>query len=305
MKYNTVIIGSGVAGMTAAIYLKRANIDVCIIEKDAPGGQLLKTAKINNYPGFTEIEGPELAVNMYNQVTALKIPYVFSEVIDIEITKEEKIVKTTNSDIICQNIIIATGRSPRKLGIENEEKLVNRGISWCATCDGALYKDKNVAVIGAGNAAVEEALYLADICKKVSLISRRDGFRAEESIVDDLKIKDNVEIIPDAEVKKFNEKDGVLHSITILEHKNNEEREIEVEGCFEFIGQTSNVEYLKDLEILDDKNFIIVDENGMTSISGIYGIGDCIKKDLYQIVTAASEGAIAATNIIKNKVRNK
>ena len=301
LDYKVIIIGSGPTGMTAALYLKRANMDICIIERDAPGGQLLKTAMIKNYPGVKEIEGPELALKMYEQVTELEVPYIFSEVIDIEIKDDYFIVETKEKKLTCKSIVIATGRSPRRLGIENEDKLINKGISFCATCDGSIYKGKEVAVVGAGNAAVEEAIFLAGICSKVTLINRKDTFRADAKIVEELKSLKNVNILYNSEIKRFNEKEGVLGSIDVINNKTNDETTIEVEGCFEFVGQTSNALYLMDLGILDDKSNILINESCETKIEGIYAGGDCTKKDLYQIVTAAADGAIAAIHIIKNR----
>ena len=179
MKTNTVIIGSGIAGMTAAIYLKRANIDFIIIEKGAPGGQILRTSTIENYPGFNKIDGPEFAMNVYKQLNELNVNYIFDDVKEISNNNEKILIKTQNSEIVCENIIIATGRNPRKIGLDNEDKYIGKGISYCALCDGNLYKDKNVAIIGGGNSAFEEALYLSKICKKVTLISINTVFKAD------------------------------------------------------------------------------------------------------------------------------
>ena len=304
MDYNTIIIGSGVAGMTAAIYLARAGISVCIIEKDTPGGQITRTSDIDNYPGFITIEGPELALSMFNQVNNLKIPYIFSEVKEIISEKSKKIVKTNDKELICENIIIATGRSPRKLNIKNEDKLTGRGISYCAICDGNLYKDKNVAVIGGGRAALEETLYLSKICNKVTLIHRRNEFRAEKDLVENVKNIENVTILTDTQVQEFIEEDNKLSKI-ILKNKNNELKELTVDGCFEYIGQEPNTEIFNNLNILDENKYIRVNHNYETTEPNIYAIGDCIKKDLYQIITACSDGAIVANNIIKNKYFTK
>jgi len=298
MDYNTIIIGSGVAGMTAAIYLSRAGISVCIIEKDTPGGQITRTSDIDNYPGFVTIQGPELALSMFNQVNNLKVPYIFSEVLEIISTPTKKIIKTSDKELTCKNIIIATGRSPRKLNVHNEEKLIGKGISYCAICDGNLYKDKNIAVIGGGRAALEETLYLSKICSNITLIHRRNEFRAESELVDNVKSIPNVTIITDTQVEEFIEEDNKLSKI-ILRNKNNELKELKVEGCFEYIGQEPNTKIFNNLNILDDNGYIKVNENYETSEPNIYAIGDCINKDLYQIVTACSDGAVAANNIIK------
>ena len=173
MKYNTIIIGAGISGITSAIYLKRAGIDVCIIEKSAPGGQLLRTSVVENYPASNpKVEGSTLAMNLYEQIQSLEIPLEFDEVISVENNIDKKEIITKNNHYTCQNIIIATGRKYKKLNIENEDKLTGKGISYCAICDGALYKDKNVIVIGAGDSAFKEALYLSNLCNKVTIIAR-------------------------------------------------------------------------------------------------------------------------------------
>lgn len=298
MDYNTVIIGSGVAGMTAAIYLSRANISVCILESDVPGGQITRTSTIDNYPGFTSIEGPDLAINMYNQVTNLKVPYLYTEALEIIDNQDKKIIKTKDKEITCKNIIIATGRSPRKLNIPNENKLIGKGISYCAVCDGGLYKDKKVAVIGGGTAALEEALYLSKICSKVTLIHRKDDFRADSNLINSVKKEENIEVLTDKIVEQFKEENSKLSSITVR-NKNNELEEIKVDGCFEYIGQIPNTNNFKNLNILDQDGYIEVNKNYETQIKNIYAIGDCIKKDLYQIITACNDGAVVASRIAK------
>lgn len=298
MDYHTVIIGSGVAGMTAAIYLARANISVCILEKEVPGGQITRTSIIDNYPGLPGIEGPTLAMNIYNQVTNLKVPYFYTECLEIISTPNEKIVKTKEREITCRNVIIATGRSPKKLNIPNEEKLIGKGISYCAVCDGGLYKNKKVAVIGGGKAALEESLYLSKICSDVTLIHRRDEFRAENELIDTVKYQNNIQILTDRTVEEFTEKEGKLFSLKVRNQENKLD-EIIVDGCFEYIGQIPNTDYFQNLDILDTEGYVIVDDNYETKIKDIYAIGDCIKKDLYQIITACSDGAVVADRIIK------
>lgn len=298
MDYNTVIIGSGVAGMTAAIYLARANISVCIFEKEMPGGQITRTSTIDNYPGFVTIEGPDLAINMYKQVTNLNVPYFYNEVIEIIEKTYYKIVKTKDKEIKCKNIIIASGRSPRKLNVKNEEKLIGNGISYCAICDGGLYKDKNVAVIGGGIAALEETLYLSKICSSITLIHRRDEFRANIDLINSVKSQENVNILTNKKVIEFKEIDNKLSSIIIID-KNNQQEEIKVDACFEYIGQIPNTNNFKNLNILDNEGYIEVNEYYETKIKNIYAIGDCIKKELYQIITACNDGAIVASRIAK------
>lgn len=293
MKTNTVIIGSGIAGMTAAIYLNRANIDFIIVESSTPGGQILRTSTIENYPGFKEIDGPTLAINIYKQLSNLNVKYCYDNVEEIIKDSDSYKVKCNNTEISCKNIIVATGRSPRKLGIENEEKFIGKGISFCAICDGSLYKDKNAAVIGGGNSAFEESLYLSNFCNKVTIIVRSDTFRADETLINKVKNNDKIKILTNRQVKNVNGNDK-LESITL-----DNDEVLEIDGMFIYIGQVPNTKILKDLNILNDYGYIKVDKNMKTDINNIYACGDCIDKDLYQIITAASDGAIAANQIIK------
>ncbi len=293
-EYQTIIIGGGVAGMTAALYLKRAGHSVAILEKEAPGGQITRTSEIENYPGILKIDGPELAFKMYEQVTTLEVPFIFQEVISLKLENDSILIDTKDHQFRCQNLILTLGRNPKRLRIENEQKLSGKGISWCAVCDGPLYKNKEVAVIGGGRSAIEEALYLSKMCAKVTLIHRRDEFRAENTLVDELRNTSNIKLLTSNQATKFIEKEGRLYSL-ILEDGS----ELKVDGCFEFIGQEPSTKILKNLDILDSEGYIEVDKNYQTKYSSIYAGGDCIKKDLYQIVTACADGARIAEQILK------
>ena len=298
--YHTVIIGSGVAGMTAAIYLKRARKDICILENGVPGGQITLASSVENYPGFSSITGSDLALNIYNQVLNLGVTYKYTKANQVKVEDDFITVITDKEEIKCKNLIIATGRAPRKLEVTLEDRLVGSGISFCATCDSSLYKDKKVAVVGGGTAALEEAIYLSKICNSVTLIHRRDTFSATDALVNDVENTKNITILTNRTVKEFKVKDNKLSGI-VLEDKQNNQEEITVDGCFEYIGQVPNTKIFENLDILDDKGYVNVDKNYQTKISGIYAVGDCVKKDLYQVVTACSEGAIAANNIIKQR----
>ena len=298
--YHTVIIGSGVAGMTAVIYLKRARKDICILENGVPGGQITLASSVENYPGFSSITGSDLALNIYNQVLNLGVTYKYTKANQVKVEDDFITVITDKEEIKCKNLIIATGRAPRKLEVTLEDRLVGSGISFCATCDSSLYKDKKVAVIGGGTAALEEAIYLSKICNSVTLIHRRDTFSATDALVNDVKNTKNITILTNRTVKEFKVNDNKLSGI-VLEDKQNNQEEITVDGCFEYIGQVPNTKIFENLDILDDKGYVNVDKNYQTKISGIYAVGDCVKKDLYQVVTACSEGAIAANNIIKQR----
>lgn len=288
--YDTVVIGSGVAGMTAAIYLKRANLNILLLEKSAPGGQINRTASITNYPGIKEIDGPSLSLNILEQLKSLDIETKYGNVLNI-IDGEIKTIKTDLEEIKTKTVLIATGRNPKELGLEHEKQLTGRGVSWCAICDGPLYKDKTVAVVGGGNSAFEEALYLSTIVKKLYLIHRRDTFRADNILVEKLKEKENVEFILNSTITKLNEKDNHLESIEV----NN--KEIKVDGLFIYIGFKPETDIFNNLNLELDDGYILVDKNMKTNIKGIYAAGDVIKKDYYQISTAVGEAATAALTI--------
>lgn len=297
-KYDCIVIGAGVSGMTAAIYLKRAGLDVLLLEKSAPGGQINQTSKIENYPGFLSVDGPTLAMNMFEQVQNLYISYQYGNVEKIRNREKLKEVITDQDTYLTKALIIATGRIPNKLNLEEENQFINRGISWCALCDGSFYKNKVVGVIGSGNSALEEALYLSDICSKVIMMNRKDRYKGSAMLLEELKKKDNVEFIYHCVIQKLNEKDGHLGSITVKQAESI--KEIEMEGLFEYIGYHPDTEFLHDFHITSSDGYIIVDQNMKTNVNGIYACGDVIQKDVYQIATAIGEGAIAATQVQKD-----
>jgi thioredoxin reductase (NADPH) len=295
---NTVVIGAGVAGMTAAIYLKRSNIDVIILEKSAPGGQLNRTNDIENYPGFKHIDGPELSMNIYEQVQNLEIEYKYGDVVSISDFGDYKVIKTDQEELICQNIIIASGRRPRELGLPNEKTLAGRGVSYCAICDGPLYKGKITAVVGGGNSAVEEANYLAGISEKVYIIHRGSSFRADIVEQERLLKRTNVEIMYNSVVTELIEKDQRLTELLIQTGETS--KNIRVDGLFVYIGHEPETYFLKDLPITMENDYVIVDSRMKTNIDGIYACGDVVKKDVYQISTAVGDATIAALSIKKD-----
>lgn len=284
--FDCIIIGAGIAGLTAAIYLKRAGKNVVIIEKSMPGGQILKTKSIKNYPGFVEIDGFSLIRKILDQIDNLEIQIIKEEVKEIKNLE----VVTDNNVYSASNIILATGRKPRILGLQNENELIGKGISFCASCDGNLFKNDEVAVVGGGNTAFEEALYLSNICSKVYLIHRSDNYRAENYLINELKQKQNVFLMPNEIITKLNTKDGYLESIETDKNKYN------IKALFVAIGQVPSIIKIEGLET--GNGYIKVNNKMETNINGIYACGDCIKKDVYQLTTAASDGTIAATSII-------
>lgn len=292
LDFDVVIVGCGIAGMTSAIYLKRSNLNVCMIEKNAPGGQLNMINEINNYPGFESIDGPTLAFNVFNQIKKLEVPYKYANALEIIDNIEYKMIKTDKEEITCKNVVIATGRRPRELGLQNEKRLLGKGISYCSICDGTLYKDKVVAVVGGGNSAIESALYLSEICQKVYLIHRTESYRAENTLMDSIKEKENIELIKNTKITELKEKNDKLSSVII-----NDGKEIKCNGLFINVGNVPIPIKCKNLKL--EENYIVVDNKMESNIEGIYACGDIIKKDVYQITTAISEGTIAAINIIK------
>lgn len=295
--YDVIIIGMGIGGITAGIYAKRAGLNVLMFEKSAPGGMLQKIDKIQNYPGFSEISGPDLALNLFNQVKKIGVPFKFEEVLDVEITETSKKVITKNGTYEAKNVIVATGRTPKYLGLDNEKDYLGRGLSTCASCDGNLYKGEDIAVVGSGNSALQESLYLANIVNKVYLLHRGVNFKGDDALVERVRNTQNIEIVDGVNIKKINEVDGKIESVTL-----DNEKTINVKGVFIYIGYKPDTEMFKKLDITNINGDIIVSENFETEIDGLYAIGDCAKKGVYQLVTAASDGCIAVSDI--EKIRN-
>ena len=298
--YDVAIIGSGPAGVTAAIYAKRANLNCVVIEKEIPGGEVNKTASIENYPGYKEISGPDLAQKFYDQLKNLNIKIIFSEVIDIDTKQKECITLKNGKKISTKSIILAVGRKPKKLKSENYNRLEGKGISYCALCDANLFKDEDVSIVGAGNSALEESLYLSKICKSVTIINKDDHLKGDKIVINNIEKEKNIKVMYNSTIKEFNdyENNGVLDSLTIIE--NGQEKELKTRACFIFIGYEPATDFLKKLEILDEKGYINVDGDLRTDIKGIYAAGDAVKKDAFQIVTATSDGARAAITCIKD-----
>jgi thioredoxin reductase (NADPH) len=294
--YDTIVIGAGPAGLTAAIYLKRASKKVLVLEALNYGGQIINTLDIENYPVEEHISGFDFATKIYNQAKNLGAEIKFEKAVEI-IDGDTKKVKTTKDTYEAKTIIIATGSENRKLGLDKEEDLVGAGISYCATCDGAFYKDKTVAVVGGGNTALEDALYLTDIAKKVYLIHRRDSFRAENATVDVLKERKNIEFVYNSNVTKLNGEDH-LESIIVTDNDGNK-KDIEIDGLFVAVGRILETENFAKIIDVDKSGFIIASEDCHTNIDGIYVAGDTRVKNVRQLVTATSDGAVSATEAIK------
>ena len=295
--YDIIIVGAGPAGLTAAIYARRASKKVLVLEARNYGGQIINTLDIENYPVEAHISGVDFATKLYNQAKDLGAEILFEKVININDEKEKKEVITTKNKYTAKAIILATGSDNRKLGLENESELIGKGVSYCATCDGAFYNDKIVAVVGGGNTAVEEALYLTDIASKVYLIHRRNELRADDSTINLLKEKKNIEFIYNTNITKLNANE----KLESIELKNNDgtEKNIEVDGLFIAVGRNPENENFAKLINLDNAGYIIANENCSTNVPGIFAAGDNRTKEVRQLVTATSDGAIAATFAIK------
>jgi len=297
MKYDYIIIGAGPAGVSAAIYAKRAGLKVLLLDKGMIGGYLNFIDRVDNYPGCKHITGPDLAFQMYEQVQELNVEFKNEEVIDLVNLEDKKEVITNKGKYETRFILIATGRVSSNLGLEHEKELLGKGISHCALCDGNFYRDKDVAVIGHGEGALREALYLARMCHKVYLINRFKEFKAPKLVINQVREKGNIIEINEVMVKKIMVQDGVLGGIVISNG-----REIKIAGMFTYVGYKPEAKFKTNLNIMDDNGYIKVDCNCETKIKGIYAAGDVVRKEVYQIVTAVGEGAMATVDVIK-KIR--
>ncbi len=290
-KYKVVILGAGISGMTAAIYLKRGGINPLIIESSVPGGVLNNIPSIENYPGYENISGPDLAMNIYKQVKDLDIKILLKKIDNIDLNK-----KIINNNIEYDYLVIATGRKHRLLGIERENELLAKGISTCALCDGFFYKDKEVVVVGGGSSALTEALYLSNIAKEVTIVHRGNTFTGEKYLIDKVNSTKNIKVTFNSNVTSYNINEDKLVSVTI-----NNKDIIKADGVFLSIGSTPNSELFN---VDKDNSYVLVDSNYMTNIEDVYAVGDVIKKKYYQLSTAASDAVVVASTIIdkENKV---
>ena len=288
--YDIIIIGGGPAGLTAALYAARANKNVLVLEAKAFGGRIIDASIVSNYPGVETMSGYEFADKLYNQVKRLNIEMKLETVLSID---KDKNVYTNKNKYSAKSIILCTGTQNKKLKLENEENLIGKGISYCATCDGNFYKNKIVAVIGSGNTALEDSLYLSDLASKVYLIHRKDTFTGEAKMLDEVKEKNNIEIIGNSNITKINGIDK-LESVVL-----NNDNEIEVDALFVAIGQEPNNIMFKNVIDIDSKGFIKTNDGVHTTVKGIYVAGDAREKLLRQLTTAVSDGSIAATVAIR------
>ena len=296
--YDIIIVGAGTAGLTAAIYARRAEKKVLILESVSYGGQIINTLSIENYPGMYKVSGPEFAKSLYDQARELGAEIEFEKVISVRRDEKTFIVGTEDETYRAKAVILATGSEYRKLGVEHEDELLGKGVSYCATCDGSFYKDKDVMVDGGGNTALYEAEYLAKMCRKVYLVHRRDQFRGDTSLVERVKKLANVEIVLGATIEELLVGgDGKLTGVK-LAFIDAPTREIEVSGLFVAIGHKPSTEAFADLVEQDEDGYVIAGEDCKTSFEGVFVAGDVRRKDLRQLVTATADGAQAATSAI-------
>lgn len=292
---DVIVIGGGPGGYCAALYAARANLSTMVIEKFAPGGQMATTEIVENYPGFVDgINGFELGMQMKKGAERFGVKTKLAEVKSVELDKNPKLIHTAKETFEAKTVILALGAFPRELGLSNERNLRGRGVSYCATCDGMFYKDKTVVIVGGGNTAVADALFLAKICKKVYLVHRRDELRASKTYMESLENTDNIEFIWSSEVTEIMEENMMVSGVKVKSKKDDSVRMVACDGIFVAIGNIPNTDLIKGQVELDEAGYVLADETTCTNISGVFAVGDMRQKPLRQIVTAVADGAVAS-----------
>ena len=291
--YDIGIIGGGTAGMTAAIYGQRAGKKTIIIEGGVFGGQITSSPNVENYPGIASVSGSEFSMNLLDQAVKLGAETAMEQVTGIRDEGSVKVIETAGKEYPCRSVILATGVTHRPLGVPNEERLTGAGVSYCATCDGMFFRGRDVAVVGGGSTALQDAEFLSNYCRKVYLIHRRDEFRGEDSIVKRLESKENVEFILSATVRDIIG-DQAVERLIVNSKKTGKEFKLDVSGVFIAVGQIPKNEIFADVVKLDADGFILAAEDCITSRPGIFAAGDCRTKEVRQLTTAAADGAVAA-----------
>ncbi|MBR3137085.1 MAG: thioredoxin-disulfide reductase [Clostridia bacterium] len=298
-KLGIAIIGGGPAGLAAGIYAARGGANVKLFEELFPGGQIVKTHRVENYPGFTGgPDGYALAAALEKHAAEFDLSVVYGSVTDLKLTAAEKTFSVNGEAYAADAVILCMGAGPRKLGHPDEDRFVGAGISYCATCDGAFYRGKEVAIVGGGDTAVSDALYLSALCSKVYLIHRRDQFRAAATLVDRVKGAENVELVLDSTIVGLSGEDR-LSAVTVENKYTHEQRELPVNGLFAAVGILPRTELVKDQMELDEGGFIVTDKNMQTNIPGVFAAGDIRNTPLRQVVTACADGAVAATKAVE------
>lgn len=297
--YDTIIIGAGPAGMTAALYAARGNLKVGLLERGIPGGQMNNTADIENYPGFAKISGPELADHMFQPLEGFGVEYIFGMVESVENQGDHKVVHTDSGDFQAKTVVVATGSSHRQLGVPGEAEYNSRGVSYCAVCDGAFFRGEDILVVGGGDSAVEEALFLTQMGKTVTIVHRRDELRAQKILQDRAFANEKIRFIWDTVVKEIKGDDRKVQSVVLENVKTGLVTEEAFGAVFIYVGLDAVSDFVKDLGITDENGWIPTDKEMKTSVEGIYAIGDIRQKDLRQITTAVGDGAVAGQQVYK------
>lgn len=295
--YDVIIIGAGPAGMTAAVYTSRANLSTLMIERGVPGGQMANTEEVENYPGFDHILGPELSNKMFEHSKKFGAEYAYGDIKDIEDGVEYKTVKTTSKEYKARAVIIATGAEYKKLGAHGEKELAGRGVSYCAVCDGAFFKGKDLVVVGGGDSAVEEGVYLTRFANKVSIVHRRDEFRAQKILQQRAFDNEKIEVMFNTTLKTINEKNGKVGSVTLVSTENGTEKEFTIDGVFIYVGMVPLTAPFRKLGITNSMGYIDTNDQMETKVKGIFAVGDVREKTLRQIVTATGDGSVAAQSV--------
>lgn len=292
--YDVIIIGAGPAGMTAAVYTSRANLSTLMIERGIPGGQMANTEEVENFPGFESILGPDLSNKMFNHAKKFGAEYAYGDIKEIVDGKEYKTVKAGSKEFKARSIIISTGAEYKKVGVPGEKELGGRGVSYCAVCDGAFFKNKRLFVIGGGDSAVEEGVYLTRFASQVTIVHRRDELRAQKILQKRAFDNEKVDFIWNHTIKAINEKDGKVGSVTLVSTVDQTEQELEADGVFIYIGMVPLSKPFESLGITNENGYIETDDQMETKVPGIFAAGDIREKTLRQIVTATGDGSIAA-----------
>ncbi|WP_148881002.1 thioredoxin-disulfide reductase [Streptococcus sp. Marseille-P7376] len=297
--YDTMIIGAGPAGMTAALYAARSNLKVALLERGIYGGQMNNTAEIENYPGYAHISGPELAEKMFEPLENLGVEHLFGQVEKIEDQGEYKRIITEDEVFETKTVILASGANHRHLGVPGEEEYNSRGVSYCAVCDGAFFRDENLLVVGGGDSAVEEAIFLTRFAKSVTIVHRRDQLRAQKLLQERAFANEKISFIWDSVVKEIKGDNRKVTSVVFENVKTGQSSEADFGGVFVYVGLDPVSDFVKDLGICDEAGWIVTDQHMKTALDGIYAIGDVRQKDLRQITTAVGDGAVAGQEVYK------
>jgi thioredoxin reductase (NADPH) len=292
--YDVIIAGAGPAGMTAAVYTSRANLSTLMIERGMPGGQMANTEDVENYPGFESILGPDLSTKMFEHAKKFGAEYAYGDIKEIIDNGEVKTVVAGSKQYKAYSVIISAGAEYKKVGVPGEKELSGRGVSYCAVCDGAFFKQKELFVIGGGDSAVEEGVYLTRFASKVTIVHRRDELRAQKILQDRAFANEKVDFIWNHTIKSINDKDGKVGSVTLVSTQNGEEQELPADGVFIYIGMIPLSKPFTNLGITNENGYIETNERMETKVPGIFAAGDIREKTLRQIVTATGDGSIAA-----------